>query len=76
MKIAFSHPLQRVHYFWAALNFVTLLLCIVVILFYGWMGKDLQSAELPIFYIVLITSVVDLSCTVVETSRPSQWLSP
>jgi hypothetical protein len=76
LRVLFGHALKRVQLYWAALNFITLLLCIVVFIFYGWMGKELQSAELPILYIVLVTSVIDIACTVVETSRPSQWLSP
>jgi hypothetical protein len=67
---------RRVHLFWASLNFLTFLLCAIVFLFYGWTGKDLESAEVPILYIVLAASVLDLWGTVMEDSPLSRWLSP
>ncbi len=67
---------RRVQLFWALLNFFTLLLCLIVFLFYGWLGKDLQAAEVPILYIVLPASLLDLWGTVIEDSPLSRWLSP
>jgi len=67
---------RRVYAFWGVLNFVSLMACVIIFLFYGWRQWDLQAAEVPILYVILIASLIDIAGTIVETSALSQWLSP
>ncbi len=67
---------RRVHVFWTTINSFTFLLCGFIFLLYGWQGKALQDAELPMLFVILVASSLDFWGTVVEVSPLSQWLSP
>jgi len=69
-------PPRRIHAFWTVLNFLTLLLCAVIFLGYGFLGKDLQGAEVWILIVISLASGIDIWATIVEDSPYSQWLSP
>jgi hypothetical protein len=70
----------RIHIFWAILNFLTLIFCMLVYLLSVFRGSDPQaaavSAEIPIFYIILFATLIDLVGTVIEDSPLSKFLSP
>jgi hypothetical protein len=66
----------RIHLFWFCLNLLTLLLCMLVYLLWAFLGKTSEGAEIAIFVIILLLSIVDLGATVIETTSFSSKLSP
>lgn len=67
---------RRVQVFWCVLNLFTFLLCGFIFLLYGFLGKDLQNAEVWILLVLIPVSAIDFYGTVIETSSLSKKLSP
>lgn len=67
---------RRITAFWAILNLITLLICLLLVFFRAFLGKSLHGAESQILFVILAASIIDILGTIVEDSPLSQRLSP
>lgn len=74
--IGVDGPPRRIHYFWAILNSITLVVCGFIFLLFAFLKKSQQTAEIGILVVILFSSTVALWCTIIETSATSKALNP